>query len=309
MMTPEARSAIDAIRGFNRFYTRQMGLLERGLLGSRFTLTEARVLYELASRDVSTASEIARELALDFGYLSRLLKKFERRAYIERTRSSADARQSWLQLTSKGRAEFNPLQRASRKLVGRMIDPLTPGQRLELLGAMQTMQRLLQPPPLPSAPYSVRALKVGDVGWIIHRQALLYAQEYGWDETYEGLAAEIMGNFLNSFDPRFERAWVAEQDHIVVGSVFLVRASARVARLRLLYVEPSARGLGIGTHLVKECVEFARASDYKTVTLWTNDVLVAARRIYEAAGFELVKEQRHRSFGKDLVGQTWELAL
>jgi DNA-binding MarR family transcriptional regulator/GNAT superfamily N-acetyltransferase len=306
-----AAEAIDTIRGFNRLYTRQLGLLDQGLLGSEFTLTEARVLYELANHRETTATEIARELGIDLGYLSRLIQKFDRRRFIKRTRSPVDARQSRLRLTEKGRTAFNPLDRAARSQITAMIGPMTREQRRELLAAMQRIRSLLQPGPEPHSreAYGIRPLKIGDVGWITHRQGILYAQEYGWDGTYEALVAEILAGFVKHFDPRGENAWVAERDDAIVGSVFLVRGSDSVAKLRLLYVEPAARGMGVGRRLVHECIEFARAKGYRTLTLWTNDVLAAARRIYEAAGFQLIKEERHHSFGKELLGQTWNLAL
>jgi DNA-binding MarR family transcriptional regulator/GNAT superfamily N-acetyltransferase len=306
-----ADQAIDRIRGFNRLYTRQLGLLDQGLLGSEFTLTEARVLYELANHRETTATEIARELGLDLGYLSRLIKKFDRRRYIRRTRSRLDARQSRLELTEKGRTAFNPLDRAARSQIAALIGPLTQLERTELLTAMHSIRRLLQPESVKDGRGScrIRPLRVGDVGWITHRQGILYAQEYGWDATYEALVAEILAGFVKNFDPDKENAWVAERDEAIIGSVFLVRASDSVAKLRLLYVEPTARGLGLGKRLVQECIEFARSKDYRTLTLWTNDILVSARRIYEAAGFQLTREERHHSFGKDLNGQTWELAL
>jgi DNA-binding MarR family transcriptional regulator/GNAT superfamily N-acetyltransferase len=298
---------IDAIRAFNRFYTRHLGLLDQGLLGSEFTLTESRILYELASRESSTASEIARELGLDFGYLSRMLKKFERRRFLARERSHMDARQSWLKLTQQGRAAFEPLNRAAIEQLATMTGGMLPQQRLALVAAMRTIRRVLQP--AASAACHLRSLQVGDLGWITHRQGLLYAQEYGWDQTYEALVAEILAAFVKNFDPALENAWVAERDGAIVGSVFLVRGSASVAKLRLLYVEPAARGLGIGRELVQTCIEFARTRSYRTLSLWTNDVLVSARRIYEAAGFQLTQQEHHHSFGKDLVGQNWELQL
>jgi DNA-binding MarR family transcriptional regulator/GNAT superfamily N-acetyltransferase len=306
-----APQTIDAVRRFNRLYTRQLGLLDQGLLGSKFTLTESRVLYEIAHREEPTATEIARELGVDLGYLSRLLKSFERRRIIKRTRSPADARQSRLHLATPGRAAFDMLNRAARDQIAVMIDPMTPAQRRELAAALQSVQRLLGSGPAApeKEPYVIRPLQIGDIGWITHRQGILYAQEYGWDLTYEGLVAEILAGFVKNFDSSSEAAWVAERHGTVIGSVFLVRAFASVAKLRLLYVEPSARGLGIGRQLVHECIEFARAKGYRTLTLWTNDVLVSARRIYEAAGFELTKEEAHHSFGKDLLGQTWDLAL
>ena len=306
-----AGEAIDIIRSFNRRYTRQLGLLDTGLLGSEFTLTEARVLYELANCGDSTATQIAGELGLDLGYMSRLIKKFARRRYIKRRRSPVDARQSRLQLTERGRAVFDPLDRAAKHQIAEMIAPLSPEQRSQLLSAMQSIQRLLEAGSGESRrePYAIRPLKVGDIGWITHRQGILYTGEYGWDATYEALVAEILAGFVKNYDSTLERGWVAERDGGIIGSVFLVRASAEVAKLRLLYVEPAARGLGVGRRLVQECIDFARVKGYKTLTLWTNDVLVSARRIYQAAGFRLAKEERHRSFGKELVGQTWDLAL
>jgi DNA-binding MarR family transcriptional regulator/GNAT superfamily N-acetyltransferase len=304
----ENANATAAIRDFNRFYTRQIGLLDQGFLGSTFTLTEGRVLYELAHRDNPTATDIARELSLDPGYLSRLLKKLERQGHLARGRDAADARQRPLRLTGTGRRVFDRLDTAARDRICAMITALTPAQVGGLVSSMQTVRRLLQPDASADA-YCLRSLRIGDIGWIIHRQGVLYAEEYGWDVTYEGLVAEILGSFIKQFDAVHENAWVAERHGSIVGSVFIVRESATIARLRLLYVEPSARGLGIGRHLVDSCIAFAREKGYRTLRLWTNDVLVSARRIYQAAGFRLAKEERHHSFGKDLVGQTWDLSL
>ncbi|CCV13032.1 bifunctional helix-turn-helix transcriptional regulator/GNAT family N-acetyltransferase [Mesorhizobium sp. STM 4661] len=304
------KERIDAVRSFNRFYTRQIGLLDEGLLKSAFSLTEARVLYELAHRDGLTATDLARDLGLDPGYLSRLLKKFEERGLVERAAIEADARRSSIVLTPAGRQAFAPLNRDSHDQVAALLDRLAASDQDRLVKAMQTVRRLLGGDGAElKVPYLLRPLQVGDIGWIVRRQGLLYAQDYGWDETYEALVAEILGAFVKSFDPRWERCWIAEREGEVVGSVFVVRKSDAVAKLRLLYVEPSARGLGIGKRLVEECIGFARAKGYKTLTLWTNDILVSARRIYEAAGFKLVEEERHHSFGKDLVGQNWNLEL
>lgn len=303
------KERIDAVRAFNRFYTRQIGLLEEGLLKSDFSLTEARVLYELAHRDGLTATELARDLGLDAGYLSRLLKKFEERDLVERATIEADARRSSIALTKAGRQAFAPLNQGSHEQVAALLERLSAAEQDRLVRAMQTVQRLLGGSAEPKVPYMLRSLQVGDIGWIIHRQGLLYAQEYGWDETYEALVAEILGAFVKSFDPKWERSWIAEREGEVVGSVFVVRQSDAVAKLRLLYVEPSARGLGIGRRLVEECIGFARTKGYRTLTLWTNDVLTSARRIYEAARFKLTDEERHHSFGKDLVGQNWNLEL
>ncbi|WP_114943682.1 bifunctional helix-turn-helix transcriptional regulator/GNAT family N-acetyltransferase [Microvirga calopogonii] len=300
---------IEKVRGFNRFYTRHIGLLNEGLLESAFSLTEARVLYELAHRGPVTAADLRRELGLDAGYLSRLLKRFDAKGLLRRSPSKDDGRQSLLSLTEKGFVAFAPLNQASAVQVAAMLAELSVGERERLVQAMSTVERLVGGGPKSDPSYSLRPHRIGDIGWIAHRQGLLYAQEYGWDETFEALVAEIAAAFVKNFDPRWERCWIAERNEEIVGSVFLVRSSDEVAKLRLLYVEPSARGLGVGRRLVGECIGFAKAKGYKTLTLWTNDVLVAACSIYRAAGFRLVKEEAHRSFGKDLVGQTWELDL
>ncbi|UVK37561.1 bifunctional helix-turn-helix transcriptional regulator/GNAT family N-acetyltransferase [Mesorhizobium sp. AR10] len=304
-----AKDRIGAVRAFNRFYTRQIGVLDEGWLKSAFSLTEARVLYELAHRDGLTATDLTRDLGLDAGYVSRLLKKFEERGLVERAATEADARRSSITLTPAGRNAFAPLNRDSHDQVAALLDRLAVPEQERLVTAMQTVQRLLGEGPEPKIPYMLRPLQVGDIGWITRHQGMLYAQEHGWDETYEALVAEILGAFVKSFDLKWERSWIAEREGEVVGSVFVVRKSDEVAKLRLLYVEPSARGLGIGKRLVEECIGFARAKGYKTLTLWTNDILVSARRIYEAAGFKLAEEEHHHSFGKDLVGQTWNLQL
>jgi DNA-binding MarR family transcriptional regulator/GNAT superfamily N-acetyltransferase len=297
------------VRSFNRFYTRQIGLLNEGLLESEYSLTEVRILYELAHRGPVTAAELGQELGLDRGYLSRMLKRFDSHGLIQRSRSGEDRRQVLLTLTDAGRAAFEPLNRASAEEVAAMLSGLSTSERDRLVQAMATVERLIRGGPEPEIPYTLRPHRVGDIGWITHRQGLLYAQEYGWDETFEALVAEIAAAFVKNFDPERERCWVAERGGDIVGSVFLVRQSNEVAKLRLLYVEPSARGLGIGRRLVEECITFARAKGYRILTLWTNDVLVAARTIYQAAGFRLVGEEAHPSFGKDLVGQTWNLDL
>jgi DNA-binding MarR family transcriptional regulator/GNAT superfamily N-acetyltransferase len=304
-----AGEQIAAIRAFNRFYTRQLGLLDEGVLTSAFSLAEARILYELAHRGGLTSADLGRDLGLDAGYLSRILSKLEGRRLLTRRPSRSDGRQMVLSLTQAGRKAFAPLDAASRKQIAALLEPLPTGGRDKLVGCMQTVQRLLGGAPEAKVPYVLREPQAGDIGWIIHRQGILYASEYGWNEKFEALVAEIAGDFANSFDPKKERCWVAERDGEVVGSVFVVRETATRAKLRLLYVEPSARGLGIGRRLVDECIRFARAKGYKTLTLWTNDVLVAARRIYQQAGFKLVKEERHYSFGKHLVGQNWDLQL
>jgi DNA-binding MarR family transcriptional regulator/GNAT superfamily N-acetyltransferase len=299
---------VEAVRRFTRFYTRQIGVLHEGLLNSPFSLAEARVLYELAHRDMPTAAELGTELGLDAGYLSRILRGFVKNGLLAKTPSERDGRQRFLALTAKGRKAFAPLDRRSRDEVGAMVADLAPAEQARLIEAMRTVETLLGRKTAPPA-YVLRPHRPGDIGWVIHRHAALYAQEYGWDESFEALVAEIGAKFIRDFDIRRERCWIAERDGDIVGSVFLVKQSDTVAKLRLLIVEPAARGLGIGHRLVDECIRFARQAGYRQLTLWTNDILVAARRIYEAAGFRLVLEEKHRSFGHDLVGQNWELDL
>jgi DNA-binding MarR family transcriptional regulator/GNAT superfamily N-acetyltransferase len=305
--------AVAQVRRFNRFYTRLVGALDEGHLHSSFSLAETRVLYELAHADGSTATELGRALRLDPGYLSRILRGFGRRGLVERAPSPTDGRRTLLRLTPKGRSTFEDLNARASTVVADLLQPLADRQRRQLLDSMRTIQSLLGDSDAPpqQVPFVLRTHHPGDMGWVVHRQAVLYAQEYGWDETYEALISRIVADFVDRFDPRRERCWIAERDGEIVGSVFLIKHAERtgVAQLRLLYVEPSARGLGIGRRLVHECTEFARRTGYKTITLWTNSVLVSARKIYEAEGYRLVSEKPHHSFGQDLVGQTWELEL
>jgi DNA-binding MarR family transcriptional regulator/GNAT superfamily N-acetyltransferase len=305
----ELEQAVATVRRFNRFYTRQIGLLHEGFLGSPFSLTEGRVLYELAHRESPTATQLARDLDLDPGYLSRILRDFEQRGLLARKPSPADGRQSLLSLTPRGREAFAPLNVRSRDEIGAMLRPLAPVDQARLVEAMHTIEALLGTPVAPRVPYILRPPRPGDMGWVVHRHGVLYAQEYGWDETFEALVAGIVAAFVRDHDPRRERCWIAERDGQNVGSVFCVKQSDTVAQLRLLIVEPGARGLGIGARLTEECVRFARSLGYQKVMLWTNSVLVAARHIYERAGFRRVREEPHRSFGHDLVGETWELSL
>ena len=301
---------VAAIRRFNRFYTRQLGLLAESMLASPYSLSEARVLYELANRPDTTASDLIRELGLDAGYLSRMLKKFEDQGLIRRAPAEDDARRAHIALTSKGRSAFAPLDRGSHEAVVAMLGTMAASDRPRFVTATKTIARLLGEPPATAEPYILRGLETGDAGWITHRQALIYAQEYGWTSPkFEALLAEILSKFITHFDPQHERAWIAERDGEVVGSVFVARASPEVAQLRLLYVDPSARGLGLGRRLVDECIRFSRAKGYKTLMLWTHDILVPAVRIYEAAGFKLIREERHNEFGHDVNGQFWELGL
>lgn len=300
---------VDLVRGFNRFYTRQIGLLREGLLKTPYSLTQARVLYELGTRPGLSSTDLVRELDLDPGYVSRLLRAFEKQGLIQRTISKDDRRVSRLAPTAKGRAEFQRLNRRSQAEIDQMLSPMSAPQRRRLADSMTTIRWLLDPPSAGDPAFTVRTHKPGDIGWVVARHGALYAQEYGWDGTFEALVAKIAGGFLERFDPQRERCWIAERHGEPIGSVFLVRQSKTVGKLRLLLVEPAARGLGVGSRLVDDCIAFARLAGYRRLTLWTNDVLHAARRIYERAGFRLVREEKHHSFGHDLVGQFWELAL
>ena len=309
MAETECDQLVEAVRRFNRFYTKQIGVLREGLLGSQFSLTEVRVLYELAHREKPTATELARELELDAGYLSRILRRFEKSGLVEKRPSASDGRQSLLSLTARGRKVFAPLNARSHREVAAMLDKLPAADQRRLIAAMDSIEKLLVARAEPKLPYLLRPHQPGDMGWVVHRHGVLYAQEYGWDERFEGLVAEIASNFIRDFDPKRERCWIAERDGDIVGSVFLVRKSQTVAKLRLLFVEPKARGLGIGSRLVGECIRFARQVGYRKIALWTNSVLHAARHIYEEAGFQLVHQESHHSFGHDLIGETWELKL
>ncbi|OEZ49281.1 mycothiol acetyltransferase [Janthinobacterium sp. MP5059B] len=290
----------EIVRRFNRFYTHQIGVLHEHLLDSAFSLTEVRILYELAHREQLTSADLCRELGLNAGYLSRVIAGFEKQGLIAKTRSPTDARAAQLQLTEQGQRTLAPLVDASRREVAAMLERLPPTAQQELVAAMEHIQGLLGEP---SPAYILRNPQPGDMGWIIHRQAVLYTQEYGWNNEYEALVAEILAKFVQEFDPARERCWIAEKDGKVIGSVFIVRQDDTTAKLRLLYVDPSARGLGIGSRLVDECLRFSRQVGYTKMVLWTNSILTDARRIYDKAGFQLVEEEVHHSFGKDLIGQ------
>ena len=297
------------VRRFNRFYTRRIGALGEGHLDTPFSLAEARVLYELAHRDAPTATELGREIGLDAGYLSRMLRGFQERGLIERRPSESDARQSRLSLTDAGRAAFTELDAAARRDVGAMLGTLAADEQERLVKAMHTVERVLGAAPPAAEPYVLRPPRPGDLGWVVQSHGELYAREYGWDVRFEGLIADVIGGFVRTFDPARERCWIAERDGENVGSIFLVRGTDEVARLRLLLVHPSARGLGIGGRLVRECVEFARRVGYRKVSLWTQEELTAARRIYAAEGFRLMHSEVHDSFGVPLTAETWELDL
>lgn len=300
---------IDAVRRFNRFYTKQIGVLQEGLLKSPFPLTEARVLYELAQHTQTTATALGSALGLDAGYLSRIVSNFEKQGLLQKQPSPADGRQNLLSLTTAGQAAFAKLNTQSQQEIGAMLGGLPAVEQQRLVAAMQTIEVILGASTPSRVSYLLRPHQPGDMGWVVHRHAVLYAQAYGWDERFEALVAEIVAKFIHNFDPRWERCWLAELNGEVVGSVFLVKQSDAVAKLRLLLVEPKARGLGIGARLVDECIGFARRTGYRTITLWTNSILTAARAIYVKAGFQLVHAEPHHSFGHDLVGETWELNL
>jgi DNA-binding MarR family transcriptional regulator/GNAT superfamily N-acetyltransferase len=303
------RPQVEAVRRFNRFYTRQIGLLNEGLLDSPFSLTEVRALYELAHREHPTAAELCKDLGLDAGYLSRILRKFEKQQLIEK-KGSQDARQSLLSLTRKGRKAFDPLDARSDEQVAAMLGKLPAAKQRDLVHATQTIESVLGAQDEKPTSYVLRQHRPGDMGWVVQRHGQLYWQEYRYDERFEALVAKIVGDFIENLDPARERCWIAELNCENVGSVFLVQKSKTISKLRLLLVEPSARGLGIGGKLVTECVRFARDVGYKKMMLWTQSELGAARAIYQKVGFELVEEKRHRSWGrKDLVAETWELTL
>ena len=310
-MTAHARDEaafdpIETIRAFNRFYTNRIGVLDRAYLDTPYTLTEARVIYELAARGTTSASELTEELSLDPAYLSRLLKTFVGKGFVDARKDPADGRGRLLALTEKGRAVAADLATRSRESIARLIEPLAQSERLDLTAALHRATTLLAGA---RAKAVIRPHRPGDMGCVIASQAQSYAETYGWNTEYEALVSEICAQFLRNFDPAREHCWIAEQDGQFVGSIFLVKANETTAKLRLLHVADAARGQGLGTRLVTACIRFAQDAGYSRLELWTNDILIAARRIYQAAGFVLEKEEPHHSFGKDLVGQTWALDL
>ncbi len=309
MATSDLPERVEALRRFNRFYTHQIGVLTEGLLNSLFTLAEARVIYELAHHEQTTASALGDQLGLDAGYLSRMLQSFKQHGLIDAQASEADRRQRMLKLTQAGQEAFAMLNARSYRQIEAMLNQMPLDAQQRLVAAMRSIEDLLGAQPEQKVPYILRPHQPGDIGWVVHRHGLLYAAEYGWDERFEALVASVVAQFIQNCDPKRERCWIAEMQGEIVGSVFLVRQSDTVAKLRLLLVEPKARGLGIGTRLVDECIRLARQLGYTMLTLWTNSVLLAARQIYVQAGFQLVSQEPHHSFGHDLVGETWELAL
>ncbi len=308
MPNPISEQDIAAFRAFTRFYTRKLGVLDQHLLKSPFSLSEARVLYELAHQDEPIAKDIGGALGLDPGYLSRIVQRFEDDGLINRKPLEQDRRQVRLGLTAKGRQAFAKIDRASHEEVAVMLGALSSDECRRLTGAMAAIERLLEPDAQMPA-FVLRSHRIGDMGWVVASQARAYAQDYGWDISYEALVAEICAQFVRNFDPSREHCWIAEINGEPVGSIFLVKATDELAKLRLLQVEKKARGLGVGRALADECVRFARENGYKKITLWTQSILLAARGIYARAGFRLVKEEPHHSFGVDLIGETWELEL
>ena len=312
-INPLARASlpprVEAVRRFNRFYTQQIGVLPEKLLRSPFSLAEARVLYELAHQKKTTATELAGELGLDGGYLSRILRDFRKRGLIAKQPSPTDARQTFLWLTKPGQDAFATINVRSRNQIEAILNGLSAGDQKRLVAAMDTIEKLLGARPERKVPYLLRPHQPGDMGWVVHRHGVLYTEEYGWDERFEALVAGIVAKFIQHYDPKKERCWIAEREGEVVGSVFLVKKSKTVAKLRLLLVEPKARGLNIGARLVDQCARFARQVGYRKIVLWTNSILHAARHIYEATGYRLVRREPHHSFGHDLIGETWELKL
>ena len=309
MQPSDLSQRVEAIRRFNRFYTRQIGVLTEGLLDSMFSLTEARVIYELAHHEQTTARALGDELGLDAGYLSRILQGFKKRGLIDTQPDESDRRQRMLRLTQAGQDDFAVLNARSYRQIEAMLNPLASDDQQRLVTAMRGIQDLLSAQPEQKVPYILRPHQPGDIGWVVHRHGVLYSAEYGWDERFEALVAGVVAQFIQNYDPKRERCWIAEMNGEIVGSVFLVKQSDSLAKLRLLLVEPKARGLGIGKRLVDECIRLARQLGYTTLTLWTNSILLAARQIYVQAGFQLVHQEPHHSFGHDLVGETWELVL
>ena len=310
-MARPPRASIESVRRFNRFYTRQIGVLQERLLRTPFSLAEARILYELGTRKSVIAKQLQQDLDLDFGYLSRLLSSLEKRRLIRRARSSGDGRQHILTLGTAGRSAFTSLDSRSRNEIGRMLQQLPATRQRKLLDAMSSIEDLLSSHEQPASGEKIklRSHRPGDMGWVVERHGSLYSTEYGWDERFEGIVAGIVSEFIRNFDPESDRCWIAEIDGRRVGSVFLVRKNKTTAKLRLLLVEPEARGLRLGSRLVDECITFARKAGYKKIMLWTNSILHAARRIYETRGFKLTDEEPHALFGEGLIGQTWELKL
>lgn len=309
MSTAQLEARIAAIRGFSRFYTRRIGVLHEGLHGSPFSLTEGRIVYELAQRDGVTAADLGADLGLDAGYLSRVLRALEERGVLLRRPSRSDGRQNILSLTDSGRTAYAALNASSHDEIAAVLADLPEAQQQRLVDSLATAEALLGGTAPQTPAYILRPHRPGDIGWVIQRHGELYAEEYGWDISFEALVAQVAADFLRDFNPADDCCWIAEKDGERVGSAFVVRKDETTAKLRMVIVDPKARGLGLGRRLVEECMRFARSAGYTRMTLWTNDVLHAARHIYEKAGFTLVASEPYRGFGKDLVSETWERDL
>jgi DNA-binding MarR family transcriptional regulator/GNAT superfamily N-acetyltransferase len=305
MMNAELDERIAAVRQFNRFYTQRIGVLRDNW--HPFSLTEARVLYELTRQDKASASELVEQLGIDAGYLSRILRRFQQQGFIRKETSRSDERRSHLSLTIKGRKAFAPLEARSNEQVGAMLSALTPGMQQQVVAAMHGIEQALNGQREKN--YTLRAPRPGDFGWVVARHATFYAENYGWREPFEGMCAQIVADFANHCDPKRERCWIAERNEEAVGSIFLVKDTDDVARIRLLLVDPSAQGLGIGSALVDACIGFARQAGYRRITLWTHQILTAARALYERKGFTLTASKAHNSWGVEVVGETWDLQL
>jgi DNA-binding MarR family transcriptional regulator/GNAT superfamily N-acetyltransferase len=306
---PQDMQRIASVRRFNRFYTQKLGVLQPAWLDSPFSLTEARVLYEIKHREGATATDIARDLDLDAGYLSRILRRFDRSGLIRRQVSPTDRRQGFLSMTARGSKAFAPLEKRARQQVGAVLARLSASEQDHLVSSMRAIETIIAAKPITASEIILRDPRPGDLGWVIGRHAELYLQEFGWAENFEGVCAQIVADFTSNYDPNYDRGWIAEMDGQNVGSAFLVKDTERRARLRLLLVEPVARGRGLGTRLTDECIRFARERGYQSITLWTHSVLTAARHIYERAGFRLRSSEAKRNFGLDVVSEHWDLAL
>jgi DNA-binding MarR family transcriptional regulator/GNAT superfamily N-acetyltransferase len=300
---------VAAVRRFNRFYTQKLGVLQRGWLDSEFSLSQARVLYEIKQRRRCTATDIARDLGIDAGYLSRMLRQFHKTGLICKDVSPDDARQSFLSLTPCGRKVFDPLEKRTERQIAEVLARLSAAEQDQLVCAMRSIEKMIGSEAKRASEIVLRDPRTGDLGWVVARHAELYAREYGWAEEFEGVCAQIVADFASKNDPSCKRCWIAEMDGQNVGSVFLVKDAEKVARLRLLLVDPIARGRGLGSRLTDECIRFARGCEYQRITLWTHKVLTAARHIYKRAGFELTSSERRRSFGKVVVSEHWDLTL
>ncbi len=309
MIENQLHEKVGAIRRFNRFYTKRLGLLDKGLLKTQFPLTQARILFELAQRERSTSSDLINELDIDAGYLSRILNTFATDGLIQKVQSKLDSRRRLLKLTAKGKKVFSVLNNRSKQEIEALLRDLSIEDQRRLLHAMHTVQRILGAEPKPSVPYLLRHHRAGDIGWMLQRHGVLYSEEYGWGETFEALVADILARFIQHHDPDRERIWIAEQDGERIGSVMLMDAGEQVSQLRLLLVEPKARGRGVGWRLIDECINFSKRNGYKKIKLWTQSNLAAARHLYSKAGFKIVEEKPHTLFGHGLLGEIWELQL